>query len=655
MVSYETLVKEHGDNLPEEALNLFQGGLRLFQGDMYEMAAGQFENLLAKMQNHPAAWAVRWNLADSLHYSQRFEEALKQLDLVLKTRPNEAGVWYSRGNTLAGLGRMDESVQSLRQAVELEPANPMIQHHLGMALFDLGQKQEAVLILLNVSKSLEASAKAGCLVRAAAGLLDQGQEAPAQDCLADAWAALKHDDGDEWIRSGMTLAKAGRPEQGKAFLEQGLKLSPCRQASEAAAQILGIKLDSNWSFASLGAPPASYEELETTVADDDGFHLAFLTDKFLAVDEQRIQRDGSPCCNLSLDTRGRWAAAMQVKGKWYGVHEGTPVAGPFDNPPHLLFSSSGKLAVVSENQVYVDGKAGPKFDQIATLEWSPNGERCAYLAIKGKKFHVVVDGKEHRPWEGAASKSFTWSPDSQHFAYAVGEQGQQAVVLDGQPGKWYKGVAGIVFSGDGQHMVHHANKDGKSLVVLDRVEQGLYEKSGDFQLDHTGKTLIFFSGGEGLSYLVVNGQKASEDFADMYNLKVSADGKHTAAFAQRDGTWHLVADGTISRAFHDVGTGTLEWNEGRAQWQCVVQDGVHMRFLEGDRLGRRYDEFARRPPQISKQGKVAYGATRNREWYVVLDGRESEPFERLLVGPGFRGETMHALVVRNGQLERLTV
>jgi hypothetical protein len=347
---------------------------------------------------------------------------------------------------------------------------------------------------------------------------------------------------------------------------------------------------------------------------------------------------------------------MQVKGKWYGVQEGTAVAGPFANPPYVEWSPSGRLAIVTDNQVYLDGKAGPKYDGIMTLYWSPDGKRCAYMAGKGKKTYVVVDEKEHRPWEAAAARSCVFSPDSQHFAYAIQEQGQQAVVLDGQPGKFYKGCAGITFSGDGQHLVHHGGSpDGRSTPVLDRVEQGWYEKTGDFQLDHSGQTLIFFSGGEGVSYLVINGQKASEDFADMYNLKLSADGKHTACFAQRDDKWHLLADGKTSRAFDDVGTGTLEWNGARGHWQCVVRDGVYERFLEGDTLSRQYDSFAKRPPQISKQGKVAYGATRNGQWYVVLDGQESEAFERLLIGPGFRGETMHALVVRNGQLERLTV
>lgn len=651
-VSAETLVKEHGDSLPQQAVELFRTGLAMQQSQLFEQATGQYENLLLNLRNHPAAWAVRWNLGECLHQAQRFQEALEQYDLALQSRPREAGLWLCRGNSLAGLGRLDDSVQSLRQAGQLEPGNTLVKHHLGMAMFDLGQRQEATPVLLEVAAGLQASARAAALVRAAAGLYEQGQQDPAQDCLAEAWSALREDTGDEWVNAGVALARAGRPEMARPFLEQGLKRTPCREASQAAARLLGLKLESTWSLTSLGPAPSSYEELESTVADEDGYHLAFLSASELRVDDQRIARNAPECLNLAISSQGQWAAAMAANGKWYGVKEGQPVAGPFDTPPHVMWSSSGRLAVIGRNSVYLDGVAGPQFDDMCTLTFSPDGQRCAYLGQKGKKFVVVLDGKAHSGYEGVSTREFLFSPDSRHFAYVAQEKGQQAVVLDGKAGKWYRGAAGIAFSGDGQHLVHFgARADGKAAPVLDGKEVGCYDFTGDFQLDHEGKTLAFFTSGK---HLVVNGQPASQNFADMYEVRVSPDGRHYGCFGERAGKWHALLDGGESAPWDDVRTGTLKWNEARQQWHYVASLGGRLQLVEGDRPGRAYDDFAQRPPQVSPQGKTAFAATRNGSWYVVLDGQESEPFERVLVGPGFRGETMHALVVRRGMLERLT-
>lgn len=651
-VSTETLVKEHGDSLPQQAVELFRSGLSMQQSHLYDQAGGQYANLLANMRNHPAAWAVRWNLGECLHAVQRFEEAVEQFDLALEIRPQEAGLWLCRGNSLAGLGRFDDSVASLQKASQLEPGNTLVKHHLGMAMFDQGRRQEATPVLLEGAASLQESARAAALVRAAAGLFEQGQQDPAQDCLAEAWTALREDTGDEWVSAGVALARAGRPEMARPFLEQGLKRTPCREASQAAARLLGLKLERPMSFVSLGPAPTTCEELESTVADEDGYHLAFLTPGELRVDDQRIPRNSPDCHNLAVSCQGEWAAAMSANGKWYGVKAGQPVAGPFDTPPHIMWSSTGRLAVIGRKAVFLDGVAGPQFDDIATLVFSPDGKRCAYLGRKGSRFHVVLDGKSHAGYEGVSTGEFLFSPDSRHFAYVAQEKGKQAVVLDGKAGKWYRGAAGIAFSGDGQHMVHYGGRsDGQATPVLDGKEIGSYDFTGDFQLDQAGKTLVFFTAGK---HLMVNGQQVSQDYADLYEVRVSPDGRHYGCFAERAGKWHAFLDGTESTAWDDVRTGTLKWNEGRQQWHYVATMGGRLQLVEGDRPGRAYDDFAQRPPQVSAHGKIAFAATRNGSWYVVLDGLESEPFETVIMGPGFRGETMHALVVRRGVLERMS-
>jgi len=177
--------------------------------------------------------------------------------------------------------------------------------------------------------------------------------------------------------------------------------------------------------------------------------------------------------------------------------------------------------------VFVDGAAGPKFDEITALEsgakvlFSPDGARYAYVGRSGQEFVIVVDGKEFMRLGNAAdfggtspvsSLTFTsnsrhlwfiervhksnqsgdnytcvvWdgvrglpggvgpviSPDGERFAYVAAnplDASQRALILDGKP-------AGYLgedpkFTGDGQHLLVRTHVDlgqgrGRALQVL---------------------------------------------------------------------------------------------------------------------------------------------------------------------------------------------
>jgi hypothetical protein len=71
---------------------------------------------------------------------------------------------------------------------------------------------------------------------------------------------------------------------------------------------------------------------------------------------------------------------------------------------------------------------------------SPNGERVAYVARRGPKFVVVLDGKPGMEWDGIGQDALLFSRDSQHLYYG-GERGSKwTAVADEVAGKEFDGL-----------------------------------------------------------------------------------------------------------------------------------------------------------------------------------------------------------------------
>ena len=56
-----------------------------------------------------------------------------------------------------------------------------------------------------------------------------------------------------------------------------------------------------------------------------------------------------------------------------------------------------------------------------------------YMAKKGEKWSIFIDGKESRPYDGVATPFF--SPDSRHYAYVAQDKGAWFAVVDGVESK----------------------------------------------------------------------------------------------------------------------------------------------------------------------------------------------------------------------------
>jgi len=154
-----------------------------------------------------------------------------------------------------------------------------------------------------------------------------------------------------------------------------------------------------------------------------------------------------------------------------------------------LLDVSKKLLGRAKWMVFIDGKEGKKYDAIVkhSPTFSPDGKNLAYLAEENNKQFVVVDGKEESRydrigigreietlatapggsyWIKTASQVLAFSPDSKRVAYTAEKGKKWFVVVDGKEGKQYDAIDpnAIVFSPDSKKIGFAALKEKRWLV-----------------------------------------------------------------------------------------------------------------------------------------------------------------------------------------------
>jgi Tol biopolymer transport system component len=192
--------------------------------------------------------------------------------------------------------------------------------------------------------------------------------------------------------------------------------------------------------------------------------------------------------------------------------------------------TQGKGAVIT-----VNGQKGSEYENISQMQFSPDGQHVAYLAVQGMDSRdsggnafVVSDGNELGPYpmgqntSSAKAVVLSFSPDAKHFVFTAADGTHAYVVADGKKGSDYDIVQPVVFSSQGGHMAYFASIDRLknqpplarqqamsapdfdpgTYVVLDGVEQRLPPKT----FFSPSNMLHFSPDGNHLAYLVSSRQ-----------------------------------------------------------------------------------------------------------------------------------------------------
>ena len=136
----EGFLKESKKDFPNDSV-----GYRLL-GDFY-FAAGDFDRATAEYSNlnrdHPKDAQVMKNYVQLLIIKNRWDEARKLNDAVLKVRPYDVDSLIERAQIQIGEGNPSDAVQTLQTAIKNEPRSGLAYYHLGRAFEGTGNTIQA--------------------------------------------------------------------------------------------------------------------------------------------------------------------------------------------------------------------------------------------------------------------------------------------------------------------------------------------------------------------------------------------------------------------------------------------------------------------------------------------------------------------------------
>lgn len=151
-----------------------------------------------------------------------------------------------------------------------------------------------------------------------------------------------------------------------------------------------------------------------------------------------------------LTTNGPPAYAGR-RGKQEWIVDGARQLGPFDSiKSKLMRDASGRLIFLAqrgEDWLVVAGDSESAWAEVEVPAVA--GAHLGFIAARGDRNVVVLDGKELATWEWAGS--LVLSPDGTRYAHLARRGGQTLVVVDGQERTFDVVVAGtLAFSKDGR-------------------------------------------------------------------------------------------------------------------------------------------------------------------------------------------------------------
>ena len=266
-------------------------------------------------------------------------------------------------------------------------------------------------------------------------------------------------------------------------------------------------------------------------------------------------------------------------------------------------------------------RVGPVLGEALSGIFSPDGQHLAYIAHKGPKSSVVVDGQPGTDYDGIF-QSPVFSPDSKRVAYAAKKGAQWLVLVDGSAsgGSAYEGVGVPIFSPDGKRVAYLAvTKSKAQLIVVDGQPGTEFGGVGVPTFSPDSKRVAYGAQKGKARFMVVDGQPGAE-YDGVGAPTFSPDGRRLAYRAQKGEKWFAVVDGQQDAEYDGLGTPTFSPDGKRVAY--AAQKGARQLVVVDGHPGTEY-ALITGTPVFSPDGKrVAYTAQKDAKPLLVLDDQE---------------------------------
>ncbi|PKM89406.1 hypothetical protein CVU83_00090 [Candidatus Falkowbacteria bacterium HGW-Falkowbacteria-2] len=147
------------------------------------------------------------------------------------------------------------------------------------------------------------------------------------------------------------------------------------------------------------------------------------------------------------------------------------------------------------SEVVVADLPEPKSYDDVSVMGSPDGLSYAYVT-KTDGVRVVYNGVAGPKFDSINYMGY--SPDGKSFAYTASREYKQVAVINGIPGKEYDWIfEPRLFTKDSKAFVYKARDGRGDMIVINGQESQAYERIYDLKLTPDEKKLIFFARKEG--------------------------------------------------------------------------------------------------------------------------------------------------------------
>jgi len=186
---------------------------------------------------------------------------------------------------------------------------------------------------------------------------------------------------------------------------------------------------------------------------------------------------------------------------------------------------------------------GPQYDSISNLVFGADGVSVAYIAERGGKRFLALNGKEERLPDGAPAGPPVVRPDNNGVGVilnsAAGFVLHQAFFNDGSKNKASDEAADLVYSSDSSLYAYVARKGDAWFVVVNGKEGPAFDRVVTPMFSPDGSRLVYRARQDGKRFVVVadaNGKVIRQHpaYEQVFPVAFTADGK-SVAYGVKDG------------------------------------------------------------------------------------------------------------------------